>query len=102
MKNPGIGFEIFDKPATKVDIRYIEALKGLWPEEREVRLNWEGRNIGVFANISDIDTEKGTIKMWVWDIGREAILFELPGEDVNLTGRRLWASRDWLERSRVA
>ena len=70
--------------------------------KREVRIDWEGRNIGVFANVSDVNTEKGTIRVWVWDIGREAILFELPGEDVNLTGRRLWASREWLDRSRVA
>ena len=116
MKNPGIGLEIYDKPATKVDIRYIEANKAeankaeankaeankaFLPEEVEVRLDWEGRNVGFLANASEINTQKGTIQVWVWDIGREAILFAVPGEDINATGTRMWASREWLERMRV-
>ena len=101
MKNPGIGLEIYDKPATKVDIRYIEANKAFLPEEVEVRLDWEGRNVGFLANASEINTQKGTIQVWVWDIGREAILFAVPGEDINATGTRMWASREWLERMRL-
>ena len=101
MKNPGIGLEIYDKPATKVGIRYIEANKAFLPEEVEVRLDWEGRNVGFLANASEINTQKGTIQVWVWDIGREAILFAVPGEDINATGTRMWASREWLERMRV-
>ena len=106
MKDPGIGLEIYDKPATKVDIRYIEANKAeankaFLPEEVEVRLDWEGRNVGFLANASEINTQKGTIQVWVWDIGREAILFAVPGEDINATGTRMWASREWLERMRV-
>ncbi len=101
MKNPGIGLEIYDKPATKVDIRYIEANKAFLPEEVEVRLDWEGRNVGFLANTSEINTQKGTIQVWVWDIGREVILFAVPGEDINATGTRMWASREWLERMRV-
>lgn len=60
-RKPDIGFEIYDKPATKVNIRYLRANRGLWPEEREVRIDWEGRDIGVFAHIRDIDLEKGTL-----------------------------------------
>ena len=75
MKNPGIGFEIYDKPATQVAIRYLEVNPGVTDVEREVRRDWEGRNIGTFAPISVIDIERGTMRVWVWDIGREAILF---------------------------
>ena len=96
-----IGFEIFDTPPTQVDIRYLEVDRGGTPEERSVRLDWEGRNTGFFVPVWDIDTEKETIKVWVWDIGREAILFRVPGEDMNATGTQLWASREWLERMRV-
>ena len=102
MREPEFGAKIFSKPATKTDIRYLRANPGLWPEEREVRIDWEGRDIGVFAHIRDIDLEKETLSVWVWDIGRAAILFELPGDDVNATGRRLWASRKWLDDVKVS
>jgi hypothetical protein len=61
MKEPEFGSRIYDKPATKANIRYLRANQGLWPEEKEVRIDWEGRDIGVFAHIRDIDLEKGTL-----------------------------------------
>ncbi len=87
-------FNIYEKPATQVDIRYQEVGAGMTPSERSVRIDWEGRSIGVFAPVSTIDARKETIRVRVWDVGRKEILFELPGDDMNATGRRLWASRE--------
>ena len=101
-KKPDIGFEIFDTPPTQVDIRYLEVDIGGTPSERSVRIDWEGRDTGFFSPVDAIDTEKGTIRVWVWDIGREAILFKVPGEAMNATSTQLWATREWLERMRVA
>ena len=101
-RRPNIGFEIFDTPPTQVDIRYLDVDIGGTPSERSVRIDWEGRDTGFFSPVEAIDTEKGTIRVWVWDIGREAILFKVPGEDMNATSTQLWASREWLERMRVA
>ena len=99
--NPPIGWEIYDYPAQQVDIR-CESINYIFHDaEREVRIDWEGHNIGTFAPIGVIDEARGTMRVWVWDIGREHILFELPGEDMNATGKRLWATREWLERMQV-
>ena len=91
---------IYAKPATQVNIRYLSA-DSVVPWEYEIRIDWEGRNIGCLVADSVVDTEEGVVPVWVWDSGGEKILFELPGEDVNATGRRLWASREWLERVRA-
>lgn len=91
---------IYDNPATRVNIRYLSAASVV-PWEYEIRIDWEGRNIGCWVADSVIDIEQGVVPVWVWDSGGEKILFELPGEDVNATGRRLWASREWLERVRA-
>ncbi len=101
-RRPDIGFEIFDSPPIQVDIRYLKVDRGATPSERSVRIDWEGRDTGFFSPMESIDAEKGTIRVLVWDIGREAILFRVPGEDMNATGTQLWASREWLERVRVA
>lgn len=99
--NPPIGWEIYDKPAQQVDIRCLEIHPGLTRVEKEVRIDWEGHNIGAWVNQDELDLERKTMRVWVWDIGREHILFELPGEEMNATGKRLWATREWLERMRV-
>ena len=91
---------IYKKPATQVNIRYLSAFR-IVPWEYEIRIDWEGRNIGVLVQDHAIDTERGVVPVWVWDSGGEQILFELPGEDVNATGQRLWASREWLEQVRA-
>ena len=99
--NPPIGWEIYDRPAQQVDIR-CESINYISHDaEREVRIDWEGHNIGTFAPIGVIDEMRGTMRVWVWDIGQEHILFELPGEEMNATGKRLWATREWLARMRV-
>jgi len=102
MREPEFGAKIYSEPATKVNIRYLRENPGFWPEEREVRMDWEWRHIGVFAHIRDVDVDKESLSVWVWDIGREAVMFELPGDDVNATGQRLWASREWLDEMRVS
>lgn len=99
--NPPIGWEIYDKPAQQVDIRYLEEDIGATDCERSVRIDWEGNDIGMFAPLDAVDSAKGTVRVWVWDIGLDYILFELPGEEMNATGKRLWATREWLERMRV-
>ena len=91
---------IYAKPATQVNIRYLSDFE-IVPWEYEIRIDWEGRNIGCLVADHVIDTERKVVPVWVWDSGVEQILFELPGEDVNATGRRLWASREWLERVRA-
>lgn len=91
---------IYAKPATQVNIRYLSDFE-IVPWEYEIRIDWEGRNIGCLVADHVIDTERKIVPVWVWDSGGEQILFELPGEDVNATGRRLWASREWLERVRA-
>lgn len=91
---------IYEKPATQVNIRYVSDFE-IVPWEYEIRIDWEGRNIGCLVADHVIDTERKVVPVWVWDSGGEKILFELPGEDVNATGRRLWASREWLERVRA-
>ena len=91
---------IYAKPATQVNIRYLSDFE-IVPWEYEIRIDWEGRNIGCLVADHVIDTERKVVPVWVWDSGGEQILFELPGEDVNATGRRLWASREWLERVRT-
>lgn len=91
---------IYANPATQVTIRYLSDFQ-IVPWEYEIRIDWEGRNIGCLVPDHAIDTERKTVPVWVWDNGGEQILFELPGEDVNATGQRLWASREWLEKMRA-
>ncbi len=92
---------IYDNPATKVNIRYLKA-NPIVPWESEFRIDWEGRDIGFFTPASIVNAEMGIVPVWVWDSGGERILFEMPGDDVNATGRRLWASREWLDKMRVS
>ena len=92
---------IYDKPARQVDIRYLSAGRGLTPSERDVRIDWEGRDIGFFSPKESIDTVREIVRVWVWDAGWDEILLEVPGEDYNATGTRIWASREWLERMQV-
>ena len=84
----------------KVKIRCLRISRGVTPVEREVRIDWEGRNIGVFAPIRAIDFERQALEVLVYDDGGEKIIFGMPGEALNTT-EQLWASREWLERSRV-
>ncbi len=83
-----------------VKIRCLRISKGVTDVEREVRIDWEGRNIGVFAPIDAIDFEQQSLEVLVFDDGGEKIIFRMPGEALN-TGEQLWASREWLERSKV-